>query len=284
MQAKPVSTRVWRCGRHVLDLRRPSVMGILNVTPDSFSDGGLYVNRKRAIEHGLALAHAGADIVDVGGESTRPGADEVAANEEISRVCTVLSALSAELDVPLSIDTRHPEVAEAAIASGACIVNDISGFSDPAMAKLAAETDVGLVVMHMFGEPGTMQDHPIYDDVVAEVRDYLAQRCASLEASGIARQRIVVDPGIGFGKTSEHNLELLRRLPEIAALGYPVLIGASRKRFIGELTGESVPSNRKTGSIAAAVWAIGHGADVVRVHDVKQTVEALRVWSAIEGT
>lgn len=258
-------------------------MGILNVTPDSFSDGGMYVDRRRAVEHGLALAREGADIVDVGGESTRPGADQVAPQEEISRVSAVISALAADLDVPLSIDTRHAEVAASALSSGASIINDVSGFRDPAMVQLAASTAVGLVVMHMIGDRDAMPGRPVYGDVVADVRAYLAQQTAALEQAGVARNRIVVDPGIGFGKTSEHNLELLRRLPEIASLGYPVLIGVSRKRFIGELTGESVPAHRTTGSIAAALWALQHGADIVRVHDVKQTSDAVRVWDTIEG-
>jgi dihydropteroate synthase len=275
--------RIWRCGRHVLDLRRPLVMGILNVTPDSFSDGGLYADRGKAIEHGMAMARAGADIIDVGGESTRPGALDVAAAEEISRVCTVIGALALDLDIPLSVDTRHAGVAEAALAAGATIINDISGFRDREMVDLAAESDAGLVVMHMLGEPATMQDSPAYADVVAEVSEYLLGQATLLEQAGVAANRIALDPGIGFGKTSAHNLELQRRLPEIASLGYPVLIGASRKRFIGELTGQSTPTYRKFGSIAAALWAASHGADIVRVHDVKQTIEALHVWQAIDG-
>lgn len=274
---------LWQCDRHALHLDRPVVMGILNVTPDSFSDGGQYVNRHRAIEHGLALARAGADIIDVGGESTRPGAAEVPAAEEISRVCTVLSALALDLDVPLSVDTRHAAVAREALSAGATIINDVSGFRDPEMVELAASTEAGVVIMHMLGEPGTMQDSPVYGDVVAEVRDYLAGQAALLEGAGVARSRIAVDPGIGFGKTSNHNLELLRRLPEIASLGYPVLIGVSRKRFIGELTGEALPLHRKTGSISAGLWSMSHGANILRVHDVKQTREAVRVWEAIEG-
>lgn len=258
-------------------------MGILNVTPDSFSDGGQYVNRHRAIEHGMALARAGADIIDVGGESTRPGAVDVPAAEEISRVCTVLSALSLDLDVPLSVDTRHAAVAREALSSGASIINDVSGFRDPDMVELAASTEAGVVIMHMLGEPGTMQDAPVYGDVVSEVREYLAGQAALLESAGVARSRIAIDPGIGFGKTSKHNLELLRRLPEISSLGYPVLVGVSRKRFIGELTGEALPLHRKTGSISAGLWSVSNGASILRVHDVKQTREAVRVWEAIEG-
>jgi len=274
---------VWRCGRYALRLDLPRVMGILNVTPDSFSDGGLYVSDDRAIEHGLALASAGAAIVDVGGESTRPGSAGVEPAEEVSRVRPVTAALARRLGIPLSVDTRHPAVASEALRAGASIINDVSGFRDPEMVAVAADSDAGVVIMHMLGEPSTMQEDPVYADVVAEVRDHLADRAAVLEAAGIARGRIAVDPGIGFGKTSAHNLELLRRLPEIAALGYPVVVGASRKRFIGEVTGEPVPANRTAGSIAAAVWAMEHGAGIVRVHDVKQTVEALRVWQAMRG-
>lgn len=275
--------RIWQCGRHVLQLGRPLVMGILNVTPDSFSDGGLYVNRDRAIEHGMSLARAGADIIDIGGESTRPGAAEVPAAEEISRVCTVISALALDLDIPLSVDTRHAEVAKAALSAGATIINDVSGFRDPQMVDVAAGTDAGLVIMHMLGDPKTMQESPVYGDVTVEVRDYLAGQAELLSAAGVAPGRIAVDPGIGFGKTSHHNLQLLRRLPEVAALGYPVLVGVSRKRFIGELTGEALPLHRKTGSISAGLWATTHGGDILRVHDVKQTREALRVWEAIEA-
>lgn len=278
------SHRIWQCGRHALHLDRTVIMGILNVTPDSFSDGGQYVNRDRAIEHGMSLARSGADIVDVGGESTRPGAAEVPAAEEISRVCTVIAALALDLDVPLSVDTRHAEVAKAAQKAGATIINDVSGFRDPAMVEVAAGSDAGVVIMHMLGEPGTMQDAPVYGDVVAEVCSYLAGQAALLESAGVARSRIAIDPGIGFGKTSRHNLELLRGMAQISSLGYPVLVGVSRKRFIGELTGEAIPLHRKTGSIAAGLWATHHGADIVRVHDVKQTREAIRVWEAIERT
>ena len=275
--------RVWRCGSYLLDLTRPLVMGIVNVTPDSFSDGGRFAEPLPAVERGRQLAAAGADIVDVGGESTRPGSDPVPVSAELARVQPVVSALVHGLDIPVSIDTRRPEVAAVALRDGASIVNDISGFRDPAMVELAAATDAGLVVMHMLGEPKSMQVEPRYDDVVAEVGEYLAAQAAMLEAAGVARERIALDPGIGFGKTTAHNLEILRRLPELAALGYPLVIGVSRKRFIGEVTGEVRPDRRVAGSVAGAVYAALRGGDVLRVHDVAETVQALRVATAIGG-
>jgi dihydropteroate synthase len=274
---------VWRCGRFVLPLGRPLVMGVVNVTPDSFSDGGAYLDPVAALERGHALALAGADLVDVGGESTRPGSDEVPAAEELQRVLRVVEALVTGLDIPVSIDTRHPDVARACVEAGASVINDVSGFRDPAMVEVAAGCDAGLVVMHMAGEPKGMQDAPYYDDVVAEVCGYLADRARTLEDAGVAHDRIALDPGIGFGKTTAHNLELLRRLPEVVALGYPVLAGVSRKRFIGEITGVSVPAERVAGSVAGALWAVAAGAAIVRVHDVAETVQALRVWRAIDS-
>ncbi|MDO8849000.1 MAG: dihydropteroate synthase [Coriobacteriia bacterium] len=277
------ASRTWRCGAFRLSLDHTLVMGIVNVTPDSFSDGGRFADPLVAVEHARGLADVGADVIDVGGESTRPGSGAVPPRAELARVLSVITALVHCLDIPVSIDTRHAEVASACVREGASIVNDISGFRDPAMVALAARCEAGLVVMHMLGEPKTMQDEPVYTDVVAEVRDYLSKRAAELESAGVARDRIALDPGIGFGKTTAHNLELLRRLPEIAVLGYPVLVGASRKRFIGELTGEVRPDRRLAGSVAAAVWSAHHGADIVRVHDVADTVQALVVAHAIEG-
>ena len=277
------ASRVWRCGSHGLALDRPLVMGIVNVTPDSFSDGGRWLDPLAAVEQGRALALAGADIIDVGGESTRPGSDEVPVAEELDRVAPVVNALVNGLDTPISIDTRHPEVAEACLGQGASIVNDVSGFRDPAMVALAAAGDAGLVVMHMLGEPKTMQAEPEYADVVAEVSAYLGGQAAMLERAGVGGDRIALDPGIGFGKTTGHNLELLRHLPGLAMLGYPVLVGASRKRFIGEIVGEVQPDRRLAGSVAVAVWAAMHGASIVRVHDVVETVQALRVIHAIQG-
>ena len=275
--------RVWHCGRFQLAIDRPLVMGIVNVTPDSFSDGGRYADPTAAVAHGRAMIEEGAAIIDVGGESTRPGAESVTAAAELGRVLPVLAELARDADVPLSIDTRHAEVARACVEAGATIINDVSGFRDAAMVELATACDAGVIVMHMLGEPGTMQDAPHYDDVVAEISGYLAAQAAALEAAGVARDRIALDPGIGFGKTAAHNLELLRRLDDVAARGYPVVAGASRKRFIGEVTGETVPARRFGGSVAAALWAVGHGAAVVRVHDVAGTVQALRVWEAIGG-
>ena len=273
---------VWRCGSLKLLLERPLVMGILNVTPDSFSDGGDHFAPERAAEYGAEMLAEGADIIDVGGESTRPGAEEVSLEEELSRVLGPVRAFGAQ-GVPVSIDTRHPHVAAACVEAGACIINDVSGFRDPAMVAVAASGGAGVIVMHMQGEPGTMQEAPRYDDVAAEVADYLASQVGVLEAAGVARERIAIDPGIGFGKTTEHNLELLRRLPELAALGYPVVVGASRKRFIGELTGVAEPRERVAGSVVAAIRAVEGGASVVRVHDVAETVQALRVAGAICG-
>jgi len=273
---------VWRCGAHALPLTAALVMGIVNVTPDSFSDGGMYFDPRAAFVAAWAMSAAGADLIDVGGESTRPGSAEVSPAEELDRVLPVVRDLAARGAV-VSVDTRHASVAAACVRAGASVINDISGFSDPAMVALAASCDAGLVVMHMQGDPDTMQDEPHYGDVVAEVAAYLLGQAASLEAAGVARERIVLDPGIGFGKTTAHNLELLRRLDEIVALGYPVLVGASRKRFIGEITGVTEPRDRLAGSIAAALVAVEHGAAIVRVHDVAETVQALAIARAVRG-
>lgn len=270
----------WRCGPTAFELDRPLVMGVLNVTPDSFSDGGEYLPPGAALDRARALLAEGADIVDAGGESTRPGADEVAVAEESARVLPVVSALAAD-GACVSVDTRHAEVAAACVEAGASIINDVSGFRDPAMVEVAAGCDTGLVVMHMQGDPRTMQDAPEYDEVVADVIAFLKQRTARLLDAGVAHERIAVDPGIGFGKTLEHNLELLRRLDEIAALGYPVLVGASRKRFIGLLLDQATARRRVWGSVGAAVAAVERGASIVRVHDVAQTVQALKVATAI---
>lgn len=276
---------IWRCGRFELSTERTLVMGVLNVTPDSFSDGGRFVAGGRvdtveAVREGLGLAAQGAAIVDVGGESTRPGATEVTHAEELARVLPVVAELVRSAGVAVSIDTRHAAVARACVESGADILNDVAGFRSEEMIEVAAGTKAGCIVMHMLGEPGSMQDDPGYGDVVAEVRDYLLERAGALEDAGVARERIAIDPGIGFGKTLEHNLTLLRRLPELVASGYPVVVGASRKRFIGALAGGE-PHERLEGSLAAAVWAASAGAAVVRVHDVAPTVRALAVAGAI---
>jgi len=275
----------WRCGSFLLELDRPLVMGILNVTPDSFSDGGRFIGAgkadvRAAAEAGMAMAAAGADIIDVGGESTRPGAMSVHPAMEASRVIPVVERLVAAVDVPVSVDTRNSEVASAALAAGASIVNDISGFRDPAMVRLLVGSEAGLVAMHMQGDPQTMQSEPTYDDVVAEVAGWLASRADDLEAAGVDRLRIAVDPGIGFGKSADHNLALLHDTRELVALGRPLVIGASRKRFVAAVTGGD-PEERLEGSLAAALWAAAHGAAVLRVHDVGPTVKTLRMLSAI---
>jgi dihydropteroate synthase len=262
---------------------RPAVMGVLNVTPDSFSDGGAYLAADAAVARGRQLVADGADLIDVGGESTRPGSDPVDAEEELRRVVPVIERLVAETGVPVSIDTMKAEVAEAALAAGASFVNDVTALGfDARMAGVVARAGVGLCLMHMKGEPKTMQEHPHYDDVVSEVAAHLAERAERALAAGVAADRISVDPGIGFGKTTEHNLTLLRELPAIAALGYPVVVGVSRKRFLGELTGEPV-AGRVSATVAANLEAFRRGAWMFRVHDVRATRQALVVAQAVDG-
>ncbi len=272
----------WRCGGRAVPLDVPAVMAVLNVTPDSFSDGGAFLDPHAAVRRGGDAAAAGAAILDVGGESTRPGAEPVGRDEELARVLPVVAALAGS-GFPVSIDTRHAEVAASCVQAGAVIINDVSGFRDADMIGVAAETEAGVVVMHMQGEPGTMQDAPSYGDVVAEVSAFLAERASDLESAGVARERIAIDPGIGFGKTLEHNVALIRGVGALSELGYPVVVGASRKRMIGELTGEEDPSKRLGGSLAAAVEAARRGASVLRVHDVVETVQALRVARGLWG-
>ena len=257
-------------------------MGVLNVTPDSFSDGGLFADTEDAVAHGVRLADDGADIVDIGGESTRPGAEPVHVEEELRRVIPVVEGLHASRpDIVLSIDTRHSLVANEAVAAGAAIVNDISGGHDPAMLRVVRDTDAGLVLMHMRGDPHTMQDEPHYDDVVAEVHEFLRERVEAAVFAGITSEHLCVDPGIGFGKDLGHNLALLRAIERFRDLDAAVLVGASRKRFIGALSEVDEPAARLEGSIAAAVLSVAFGADIVRVHDVAETVRALRVADAI---
>lgn len=281
--ASSVEARVWKCGPFDLELDRALVMGILNLTPDSFSDGGQYDDPVVAVPQAVAMCREHADILDMGGESTRPGASEVTVAQEIGRVIPTLERVFEHESCPISIDTRHVEVARAAVEAGASIINDVSGFGDPAMVEFAAQSEVGLVVMHMLGEPGTMQDEPHYDDVVGEIAEYLAQRAESLIASGVATERICIDPGIGFGKTLDHNLEILRNISRLCELGFPVLVGASRKSMIGELLEIPDPQRRVEGSLGVAVWAALNGADILRVHDVRETVHAVRVAEAIRG-
>ena len=264
----------WKCAGFEFDERVPVIVGVLNVTPDSFSDGGLYCTPELALEHARSLAADGAHIIDVGGESTRPGSDEVAVEDELSRVVEVVRALAGE-GFCVSIDTRHVEVARAAVQAGASVVNDVSGFRDPAMVELAAASEVGLVVMHMAGEPKTMQDAPRYVDVVSEVRDYLQERAARLVAAGIAPERICIDPGPGFGKTAHQTLELVRNFHEFARLGYPVMCAVSRKSFIGWAYGVGDPADRDEASAAEALLACELGATVVRTHNVAATCTAL---------
>jgi dihydropteroate synthase len=260
----------------------PRLMGVVNVTPDSFSDGGLYLDPSAAIAHGEALAEAGAAILDVGGESTRPGAEPVEEGEELRRVLPVISGL-AGAGAEISVDTSKAAVAVAALDAGATIVNDVTALrGDPEMAPLCAERHATVVLMHMLGEPRTMQRDPIYDDVVEDVKAFLLVRLEAAVAAGIAEERIWLDPGIGFGKTAEHNLELLRRLSELTELGRPLVIGTSRKSFIGRLDG-SAADERLGGTIASSVLAAAEGAEILRVHDVAEVAQAMALASAVLG-
>jgi dihydropteroate synthase len=247
-------------------------MGVLNVTPDSFSDGGRWLDPEAAVAHGLAMAAAGADVVDVGGESTRPGAEEVPADEERRRVLPVVERLAPHVRV--SVDTRKAEVAEAALAAGATILNDVSA----SLAEVAAVHGAGWVAMHMRGTPATMQQEAVYDDVLGEVRDFLVERAEAAAAAGV--REVWIDPGIGFAKTLEHNLSLLRHLDVLVETGFPVLVGVSRKSFVGRLTADAPVEDRAEGSLAAAVWALAQGAAMVRVHDVGPTVQAVKLVAA----
>jgi dihydropteroate synthase len=261
---------------------RTLVMGVVNVTPDSFSDGGLFTDAERAVAHGAQLVDEGADIIDIGGESTRPGAEPVSLDEELRRVLPVIEGIhAARPAVAVSIDTRHANVAAEAVAAGAAIVNDISGGADPDMVRVAAQGTAGMVLMHMRGEPRSMQADPRYDDVVAEVHEYLRERVEAALFGGVDAEQLCVDPGIGFGKNLEHNLALLRALDRFHDLDAGLVIGVSRKRFIGTLTDADEPTDRLEGSLAAAVLASAAGADVIRAHDVRATVRALRVADAI---
>ena len=282
----PVTTEkqiIWSCrGREIVCGQKTLIMGILNVTPDSFSDGGKFIDPEQAVERGLQMVAEGADIIDIGGESTRPGSKPVSASEEIARTVPIIQKLRAETGALISIDTRNAETARAAVAAGADIINDISALADPGMAAVAAETGAGLVLMHMLGTPETMQNDPHYGDVVAEVRSFLEERTAFAIARGVAPEQIALDPGIGFGKTNEHNLALLRGIPALAAAGRPVLIGASRKGFIGRLTG-CAPADRLAGSLAVAAFSILRGAQILRVHDVKESCDAARLVDTLRA-
>lgn len=257
------------------------MMGIVNVTPDSFSDGGRFEDAEAAVQHGLRLVADGADILDIGGESTRPGSDPVGPDEELARVLPVIEKLAAEVDVPISIDTRKASVARACVHAGASIVNDISAGADPEMFDAVRGASTGMVLMHMKGEPTSMQDDPTYDDVVEEVHEFLRERVESAVFAGIEANRLCVDPGIGFGKSLGHNLELLRHLGAFEDLGVPLLVGPSRKRFIGRLTGADDPEDRVDGTAAAVAWCAMQRVDVVRVHDVARMSSVVRVIDAI---
>jgi len=264
-------------------LNRPALMGVVNVTPDSFSDGGRFVDPDLAVAHALRLVAEGAVILDVGGESTRPGAAPVDVDEELRRVVPVVERLAGETETPISVDTSKAAVARAALAAGASVVNDVTGLEgDPAMLPLVAETGCDVCVMHMRGEPRTMQNDPRYDDVVADVKAYLARRRDALVAAGVAPERITLDPGIGFGKTYEHNLELLRRVGELHELGRPLLVGHSRKRFLGQILGDP-DADRTAATVGVAVWLASQGVQLIRVHDVRPVADALRAYAAVSG-
>ena len=272
---------ILQCGKYSLALRRPLIMGVVNVTPDSFSDGGHYLRLDVALDHARRLIDEGADLLDIGGESTRPGAAAVSLDEERRRVLPVLEAL-ASAGVPLSVDTQKPELMRDAVAAGAAMINDVNGFEAADALKAVCGGGGAICIMHKQGSPQTMQQAPRYDDVVTDVSRYLQARVAAAEAAGIARERIVIDPGFGFGKTLEHNLALLRDLRRVAATGVPVLAGLSRKSMIGALTGREV-GDRIFGSVAAALIAAQNGAAILRVHDVAATRDALAVWNAVES-
>jgi dihydropteroate synthase len=273
---------VWRVGERAFDCsERTLVMGILNVTPDSFSEDGRFFDPEEAVRHAAQMISEGADVIDVGGESTRPGSDPVATDEEIRRVVPVIERMvEHNPDVLISIDTRKAEVAERALAGGATTVNDVSAGADPEMFDVVQNHDAAIVLMHMKGEPKTMQESPEYEDVVGEVHGFLRERIEAAELAGIDAERIAIDPGIGFGKNLEHNLELMRRIDAFLDLGRPVLVGPSRKRFIGTIVG--VPEDERVeGTIGAVAWLVSRGAHVVRVHDVREVVRAVRVIDAI---
>lgn len=269
------------CAGKILKLDRCRIMGILNLTPDSFSDGGNWLAVADAVSHALEMVEHGADIIDVGGESTRPGAAAVSIQQELDRVLPVIEALAAQLDVPVSIDTSKPEVMRAAVAAGAGMINDVYALRLEGAQSMAALLSVPVCLMHMQGEPRVMQDNPVYADVVADVKQFLLLRAAECETHGIKRHNIVLDPGFGFGKTLQHNIDLFRALPELVATHYPVLVGVSRKAMIGNITGKDL-AGRRSGSVTAAALAAMAGAAIVRVHDVAETRDALQVVTALK--
>lgn len=275
------STRL-PCGNRVLVFDAPKVMGILNVTPDSFSDGGRYTAVESALRHAEGMVSAGAAIIDVGGESTRPGAPAVSEAEELDRVVPVIEAIARELDVVISMDTSTPAVMREGARAGAGLINDVRSLRRPGALETAAATDLAICLMHMRGEPGTMQQAPVYADVAGEVGAFLTEQVARCEAVGISRQRLVLDPGYGFAKTLEHNLELFRRQAELLAFGLPLLVGVSRKSMIGAVTGRAV-EGRLAGGLGLAALALAKGAQILRVHDVAETVDVVKMITAVEG-
>ena len=275
------SAYVWRAGPQALDCRaRTLVMGILNVTPDSFSDGGQFFDPETAVSRGIEMVSDGADIIDVGGESTRPGSDPVSVDAELERVVPVIKRLAAEVQVPISVDTRRHQVAEAAVDAGAAIVNDVTAGSDPEMFPLVRDRGVGMVLMHMKGEPKTMQQKPEYNDVVREVHDYLEARVQAAVDAEVSWEQLCVDPGLGFGKTTDHSLRLMRETDTFLDLGRPVLVGPSRKSFIGDALGTEV-TDRLEGTAGAVAYMVAKGAHIVRVHDVGEIARVVRVVDAI---
>jgi dihydropteroate synthase len=270
-----------KCGRHELVLVRPLVMGVVNVTPDSFSDGGRYLDPAAALAHARKLIAEGADILDIGGESTRPGAQPVSEDEELARVRPLVEALR-DASIPISVDTRRPRVMREALRAGASMINDVEALESPGALESVASSACAICLMHKKGDPATMQRDPRYRDVVADVKAYLAERIAAAENAGIDRSRIAIDPGFGFGKTPAHNLELLRRLDEFGSLGVPIVAGWSRKSTLGVITGKPV-DERLAASIAAALLSAQHGANILRVHDVTETRDALAVWQALRN-
>jgi dihydropteroate synthase len=257
------------------------IMGILNVTPDSFSDGGQFLDTEKAIQHGVEMASQGAAIIDIGGESSRPGSEPVSTNEEIQRVTPVIKTLSKKIYIPISIDTYNVEVAKVALDAGAAMINDITALNDERMGKLAAKYEVPVILMHIQGTPATMQIEPKYKDVVREVLEFLLARAKKAEQLGIPKERIFIDPGIGFGKTLEHNLELLRNIDKFVATGYRVLVGTSRKAFIGKITGKKTPTERIFGTAATVALCAASGVSVTRVHDVQQMADVIKVANVL---
>lgn len=270
------------CGTRRLDLARPVVMGVLNVTPDSFSDGGRFHSPDKAVEHALRMHEHGAGIIDIGGESTRPGAEDISGEQELERVIPVIEGIRNRVDAVVSIDTSKPRVMREAVAAGAALINDVYALRADGALEAARDLNTAVCLMHMQGTPRTMQADPTYDDVVADVRRFLAERVQACVDAGVARDRLIIDPGFGFGKTLEHNLTLLRGLRSLCGLDLPVLAGLSRKSFVGRITGSGM-DERVYGSIAFALAAVREGASILRVHDVKPTVDALKVWREVYG-